>query len=240
VTEPTASRPPLKRLIVPGLSVIVMLAVLIGLGTWQVERLAWKNALLAAVDAAEQGPAVPLPPDPPAFAKVRAEGRFDPATAFYGSEVRTERGTAIGGAHLLGVLRRADAAPLLVDRGWVPVPGPPPPATGDGPTEVEGYVRPAEPAGLFTPAPDPVARRFYSLDPALIGPALGVPNVAPFVLVALGPPAPAGQPDPARALPRPLNNHLSYALTWYGLAVALLVIFALYVRTILAAKVPSA
>jgi surfeit locus 1 family protein len=40
----------------------------------------------------------------------------------------------------------------------------------------------------------------------------------------------AGHPDPAKRLPRPPNNHLQYAVTWYGLAVGLLVIFAAYVR----------
>lgn len=226
VAPPTPGAPP-RRLLIPALSTLAMLVVLIGLGTWQVQRLLWKQSVLTAVDAAERGPAIPLAADPLAFAKVRAEGVFDRAPpALYGSEVRTERGATVGGARLLAVLRRSGLPPLLVDRGWVPAPGALPSAPA-GSVTVEGYIRPAEPAGPFTPAPDLAARRFYALDPAAIGPALGVPDLAPFVLVAVGP---TGLPDPARTLPRPANNHLSYVITWYGLAVTLLVIFVLYLR----------
>ncbi len=69
------------------------------------------------------------------------------------------------------------------------------------------------------------ARQFYTLDPKAIGAALGVPDPAPFTLVALGPSTAETYPAPAQHLPRPPNNHLSYAITWYGLAVALVVIF---------------
>ena len=56
--------------------------------------------------------------------------------------------------------------------------------------------------------------------PPAIGAALGLRQVAPFILVAMGSAPPERYPDPARHLPRPPNNHLSYAITWYGLAVA--------------------
>jgi surfeit locus 1 family protein len=54
--------------------------------------------------------------------------------------------------------------------------------------------------------------------------------VAPFVLVAVGT-APKGvYPDPVSTLPRPADNHLQYALTWFGFAITLLIIFGLYAR----------
>ncbi len=211
-----------RRLLLPGLMTLVMLATLLALGTWQVSRLLWKRDLLAAIAASEQRPALPLGPSPPAFARVRAEGRFEPLTALYGAEVRGEA----GGARLLGILRREGAPPLLVERGWVPVP---PPAIASGPAAVEGYIRPADAPGWFSPTDDLAGRRFFTLNPAAIGQALGVPDLAPYTLVAMGPP---GMPDPARTLPRPPNNHLPYAITWYGLAIALLVIFALYARKV--------
>ncbi len=201
---------------------LVMLATLLALGTWQVSRLLWKRELLAAIAASEQRPALPLGPSPPAFARVRAEGRFEPITALYGAEVRGEA----GGARLLGILRREGAPPLLVERGWVPVPTP---AIASGPAAVEGYIRPADAPGWFSATDDLAGRRFFTLNPAAIGQALGVPDLAPYTLVAMGPP---GMPDPARTLPRPPNNHLPYAITWYGLAIALLVIFALYARKV--------
>ncbi len=215
----------MNRLLVPAISTVVMLLVLVGLGIWQMERLAWKTGLLAAIDHAERAPAVPLGEgDPPAFAKLVATGVFRPGlTGLYGAEVRdTPTGPALGG-QLLAVLDRAAGLPLLVDLGWVQTPAPLPAGT----VRVEGYARPGDRPGLFAARDDLAKRQFYTLDPAAIGAALGVGQVAPFVLVAMGPPA---VPDPARALPRPPNNHLSYAITWFGLAAALVVIFALYLR----------
>ena len=80
-----------------------------------------------------------------------------------------------------------------------------------------------------------IQRQFYTLDPEAIGRSLGLQHVAPFILIALGPTPPEHYPDPAKHLPRPPNNHLSYAITWYGLAVALVVIFALWARKVLTA-----
>ncbi|HEY0419666.1 MAG TPA: SURF1 family cytochrome oxidase biogenesis protein, partial [Acetobacteraceae bacterium] len=112
-----------RRLLVPALSTLAMLVLLLGLGSWQVERLRWKTDLLARIDAAEAHPAVELQPDSPPYAKVRARGilRSD-LSALYGAE---GRGTRLG-AQLLSVLERPGADPLLVDRGWVA--GLPPPA----------------------------------------------------------------------------------------------------------------
>jgi surfeit locus 1 family protein len=118
----------------------------------------------------------------------------------------------------------------LVDRGWVPDKRPRPIARAEGDVTVEGYVRPSDKPGLFSASDNPATRQFYTLDTSAIGAALGLQHVAPFVLVALGPPPPERYPDPARHLPRPPNNHLSYAITWYGLAIALVVIFILWAR----------
>ena len=132
------------------------------------------------------------------------------------------------GAYLLNPLERPGADPVIVNRGWVPLPWQPPTATVDA--TVEGYVREPEHPVRFGAADDPAARRFYALDPAAIAASLGLPRAAPFTIVALGTTAPGIYPEPARALPRPANNHLSYAITWFGLAASLLVIFAIYAR----------
>jgi len=222
-----------RRLLVPGLSTLAMLIVLFGLGTWQVERLAWKRGLLAQIAQAEAHPAVPLPPNPSPFTKVRIEGHLrDDLAALYAAEVRDTRDGPQMGGQLIVPLERQGADPVLVDRGWVPEARRQPIATPAGITPVEGYVRPAEHAGLFSATDDPATRRFYTLDPQAIGAALGLGRVAPFVLVAMGPTPAQGYPDPVQHLPRPPNNHLQYAITWYGLAAALLVIFYLYARKV--------
>ena len=223
-----------RRLAVPALSSAVMLAVLLGLGTWQVHRLAWKTALLAQIDRAEQLPAVALSPNPQPFAKVSVTGTMrDDLSANYGAEVRdTPQGTRIG-AQLLVPLERPGEPPIMVDRGWVPKDLAQGLAPDAGQVTVDGYVRAPDHPGMFSATDNLPMRQFYTLDPATIGAALGLPAVAPFTLVALGPPPPQLYPDPARHLPRPPNDHLSYAITWYGLAATLVVIFAIYARKVI-------
>ncbi len=221
---------PLRRLAGPGLSVAIMLVLLIGLGTWQVQRLHWKEGLLAQIDRAEAAPPIPLPADPPPFAKVAAGGtlRGDLAV-LYGDDVRDFPSGAVMGAQLIEPLERAGEPPLLVDLGWIPAAhGGPPPEPVRAAT-VSGFVRPGERPGWVSASDDPGGRRYYTLDPQRIGAGIGLPGVAPFVLVVMGPPV-AGAPIPAESLPRPPNNHLQYALTWYGLAAVLVVVFITWSR----------
>jgi surfeit locus 1 family protein len=209
----------------------IALAILIALGVWQLQRRTWKAAILARIDQAEAAPPVPLGDTPLNFAKVVATGTLLPQTALYGVDVRdTPRGPSRMGAQLLQVMRRPNLPPLLVDRGWVPEGAKPPPTPG-APISISGYVRRAEAPTIFSPADDPDAGHFYTLNPAAIGPALGVPNLAPFTLIAMGPPAGPDGPVPATELPRPPNNHLQYAFTWFGLAAALVGVVAAWVRT---------
>jgi surfeit locus 1 family protein len=226
-----------RRLLWPGLMTVAMMIVLLGLGTWQVKRLFWKLDILARIEHAESADAIPLaqgaPPSP--FMKVSVTGTYLPdATALYGAEVRDTRSGPEMGAHMIEPLREANGDVILVDRGWIPSSRPEPLDQPQGEVTVSGYIRFGDSPGWFSAADDPSGRRFFTLDPRAIGNAIGLPGIRPFVLVALG----AGAddqivthvPDPARHLPRPPNNHLSYAITWYGLAVSLLVIFVVWAR----------
>ncbi len=223
-----------RLLIGPGLMTLVMLVGLVALGTWQWQRLSWKTALLEQIDRAEAAPAVPLPDSPAVFAKVRVRGRFrTDLRGLYGAAVED---TATGpqmGADLLMPLERQGHPPLLVDRGWVPQSRPQPMALPTGEVTVEGFIRTPEQPHWFSATDDLVNRHFYTLNPAAIGRALGLRDAATFVLVALGPRPAELYPEPAVHLPRPLNNHLSYALTWYGLALVLLVVFVVWSRKVL-------
>ena len=222
-----------RRLFLPTLSSTVMLVLLLGLGSWQLERLAWKRGLLSQISQAETRPAVVLPDAPTPFAKVSATGVMrNDLPALYGAEVRETHAGPQLGAQLLVPLERPGRATVLVDRGWVPMSRSRRLAPAEGQVTVEGYVRTAEHAGLFSAPDDLATREFYTLDPAVIGAALGLGPIAPFTLIALGPPPPEGYPDPARHLPRPPNDHLSYAITWFGLALTLVVIFAIYARKV--------
>ena len=215
-----------RRLLLPGLMTALMLAVLVGLGTWQVQRLLWKTEVLGEIARAESAPAIDLPATPPAFAKVRASGQLRSGpTALMGAEVRTLPTGPTMGARLIAVLDRGSAQPLLVDLGWVPTKATP--ALPAGPVTIEGFVHPGEAASWFSASDDRAQRHVYTLDPRVIAELLGV-QAAPFVLVALGPTPATGWPDPARHLPRPPNNHLIYAATWYGFALTLIIIFAVW------------
>lgn len=225
-----------QRLILPSFFVLPVLAVLLGLGAWQLQRLAWKTALLAELAAAQSVPPVPAVTPAP-YAHVTATGRFrHDLEVLLGAEVR---GTTLGG-RLITPLDRDGAPPLLVERGWVPqdkagVLRP------DGVVTVTGYARPSEAAGALSARDSAARRHFFTFDTAAIGAALGIVP-APFGLtvVAAGParseggfgaaPAPhrGAVPDPARGFPAPRNPHLGYAITWFGLALAWVVIFVLW------------
>jgi surfeit locus 1 family protein len=227
-------RPPWRRLIGPGLMTVVMVAILISLGVWQVHRLAWKERILARIAAAEAAPPIPLPPHPGPFVKVSVTGRFRPDLAVhFGDVVRdTEAGPAMG-TELVVPLERPDGPPVLVDRGWIPLSFAAPVAWPQGDITVEGYVAAAEHPGLFTPRAEPQQRQVYALDPAMIGQMLGLARVAPFTLVALSSGPDRSYPIPARHLPRPPNHHLVYLTIWFTLAGALIVIYAVWARDLL-------
>ncbi len=225
-----------RRLIVPSFFALPVLAVLLGLGSWQLQRLSWKTALLADLAAAQAAPpAQAVAPAP--YAHITANGRFrHDLEVLLGVEVR---GTVLG-ARLVTPLEREGAAPLLVERGWVPqdkagVVRP------EGAVTVTGYARPSESAGALAARDSPAQRQFFTFDTMAIGAALGIAP-APFGLTVVGAgparseggfgasPAPhrGALPDPARGFPAPRNPHLGYAITWFGLAIAWVVIFALW------------
>lgn len=216
-----------NSLLWPALITAGMVSLTLFLGVWQVERLAWKTELLASIDRGEASPPVELTDTAAPFSRVKVRGHLLPLAALYGAEVRaTDTGAAMGG-QLVQPLTRVGAPAVMLDLGWVPEGTAPLDATD---LQIVGYVRPPEHPIRFGAKDDPATHRFYALDPAAIGRSLGLDTVAPFTIVALGPDRPGVFPAPALSLPRPVNNHLSYAVTWFGMAIAGLVIFTVYAR----------
>jgi surfeit locus 1 family protein len=213
----------IRRLLWPALAGLPVLIILLGLGTWQAQRLVWKTDLLAQITAAEAAPPAPISDPPAPYAKLEAVGRFDHAReALLGVEIRANR----MGARLMVPFLRDSGPPILVDRGWVPLDRPGEIARPEGEQRITGYVRFGEAAGRFAAQDDVAGRRFYHFDPVAIGSALGLPGMAPYALVLLG--QPGSLPEPAQSLPRPRNNHLGYAITWYGLALSLIGVFVAF------------
>jgi surfeit locus 1 family protein len=203
-----------------------MLGLTLGLGVWQLQRLVWKTTLLASIDAGEAAAPVNLPSSPTPFRRYFLTGRFAPGQAWYGAEVRQTSTGAVMGAHVMSVVIRPDLPAVVVDRGWAPDGAdlPPEPALAT----LEGYIRAPEHVPWMGAKDDPAQRRFYALDPAAIGKSLGFASVAPYTFVVMG--KANGSPEPVQALPRPPNDHLSYAITWFSLAAALVVVFIVYAR----------
>lgn len=220
------------RILLSSFCVALAVLLLLGLGTWQVYRLQWKEGILAQIDAGEHEPPQALGPHPPEYGRVAVTGRFDFEHAVrYGIDVRDTLRGPVSGHYQLVPLKRDGAPTILVNRGWVPETLGTRVDDMTGVVTVTGYVRPESHAGWFSPADDVAGRQFYTLDPAVIAKAMELGPVLPFSLTVLGPAADGRYPVPAADFPRPPNNHLSYAITWYSLAAILVVMFVLRLRS---------
>lgn len=227
----------------PGLTVacVLMFAALCGLGVWQIERLHWKLGLIAQVDAHMKAAALPLadiralPPDQAQYRHVTVQGVFDHAREQY--VFTTDAGEPV--YHVLTPLHVAapegahsQAGWLMIDRGAVPKNhlAPATRAAGNqaGPVTVTGVWRVPDPPGPFTPAPDRAHRVWYARDLAGMAQADGLTLLAPVVIEADATPNPGGLPVGGKTVVSFRNQHLSYAVTWFGLALALLVVWFSY------------
>ncbi len=214
-----------------GLAGLLTVAVLLGLGTWQVFRLQWKLDLIARVEARVH--AAPIsPPGPQAWADVTADadqyrhvaarGTFDNSRETFVQAV-TEQGA---GFWLLTPLRTPTGFTVLVNRGFVPTDrrGAASRAAGQvsSDTAVVGLLRVTEPGGAFLRHNDPADDRWYSRDVAAIAAKRGLAGpVAPYFIDADATPNPGGLPIGGLTVVAFPNNHLVYAVTWYALALML-------------------
>lgn len=196
------------------------------LGVWQVERRAWKLDLIARVDdRIHAAPAEAPGPDrwadlSPAdeYRRLRIVGRFDHAR-----ETFTQATTAYGAGYwVLTPFRARDGFDVLVNRGFVTSERRDPAARGgvgpEGETEVVGLLRLSEPHGGFLRANDSAADLWRSRDVAAIAAARGLTRPAPYFVDAEAGPDRAGWPKAGLTVVAFRNDHLVYALTWFGLA----------------------
>lgn len=235
------------KLLVPTVMVALSLPLLLGLGFWQLDRLSWKEGLLAAIAERATAPAVPIDQalDQAAghmpggwseleYRHVSMRGRFANDKEMYLYAPNAELGP---GYHVYTPFVMAEPqATLIINRGFVPeqLRAPQSRAEGqiDGETEVTGLIRLPGTHARFVPDNDVTANLWFWRDfegmiaaayPAGSRPA----KVIPLFIDAEGS-APGGWPKggvTALVLP---NRHLEYALTWFGLAAALAAIYATY------------
>jgi surfeit locus 1 family protein len=249
MTPPAHSAPSarLAGLLVPALAALAALAVLVGLGTWQLSRLAWKQGLIAQVEARATAPAIPLP-DRSGWTRMTAERdeyrrvsvtgtfRHDLEAYLYhvaGDSRRQAAGRPQGqGYFVMTPLVTGGGATVIVNRGFVPtdrrVPATRREGQVAGPVTVTGLVRFPEPRSLFAANDDDARRVFYTRDPAKMARVLGLAEAAPFTIDADATPVAGGWPQGGETLLVFPNRHLEYALTWFGLALTLIGVFAAF------------
>ncbi len=226
------------RIVLAAVAVSAALAVLVSLGNWQMRRLHDKEALLGAVAERPGLPVLDLPP-PGAwggrdlatleYRPYRLEGRF-----LHEKEVRVftnlpdPNGPLRGpGYWIVTPFVLHGGGTVLVNRGFAPQDRFRPAERGetlsDAPAAVVGLLRPDDARTIFTPDDKPESGLFFTRSIGPIAAAAGIEGpVAPFSidLVASETP-PGGLPQAGETLMRFPNNHLQYAVTWYGLAAAL-------------------
>lgn len=215
-------------------ALVAAFAVLIGLGTWQVQRLHWKEGLIASIEARIHAAPVDLQEAERRFA---SEGDVDyipvsVAGTFVHSAERHFFATWKGasGYYIYTPLRLADGRYLFVNRGFAPFDrkdaATRPQGQVEGEVELTGLARdplPGKPSSIL-PDNDPAKNIFYWKDLAAMAATAGLPadaTVLPFFVDAGPAPNPGGLPVGGVTLIDLPNSHLQYAITWYGLAASL-------------------
>jgi surfeit locus 1 family protein len=234
-----------RGLIVPGVLSVVALAILIGLGGWQMQRLHWKEDLIARAKGRSALAPLPLPPQAewrnPAwrdaeYRAYQARGQFRHEFEVQVYTVLSDpKGTYSGAGYwVLTPLQLSDQSFVIVNRGFVPLDRKDPASRADsqpkGEVTVTGLLRLPEQPNAFTPANDPARRAWFFRDPVEIAAAFKLAPVAPFLLDAMDVPRPNALPQPNETKLDFVNNHLGYALTWFGLALTLIGVFVAFAR----------
>ena len=223
---------------------LLLFSAFVALGTWQIQRRSWKLDLIARVEHRVHAPPVPAPLEPEwagitaansEYLHVQAKGTF-----LNDRETLVQATTELGAGYwVLTPLRLVDGSLILVNRGFIP------PerreraahaaAEPTAPAEVTGLLRISEPGGAFLRHNDPGADRWFSRDVQAIAAARGLSRVAPYFIDAGAPAAEAAREAPNAPIPgltviKFHNSHLVYVVTWYTLALMVLVGMWILVR----------
>lgn len=211
------------------------MALLLGLGFWQLDRLQQKNALIARIAERMESAPVPAPEDS-ALRNIDFEYRRVTATGIYRHDLEIPL-HAIGrggrpGYRIYTPLERKPGDVVLVNRGWVPKAMKDAASRGagllPGLVAVEGILRVPGAKARFAPQNQAENNEWYWLDLELAASERRLQGLAGYVIAALPDPNRPGPPHGTAAAPVISNNHLGYMFTWFSLALALAVIFALY------------
>ena len=255
MSDPTGSASQLRvaGLLVPAIATVCALGLLLGLGTWQWNRKAWKEELVATITS--RSTAAPI--DAAAFAQLKCEpqemvglalscdytsvrlpGVFDLTNerhVYTGIDKPAGGGIGGQGFWIMTPFRIAGTGQTIaVNRGFVPETRKAPASRSEGQLSgeltVTGLIRSAEPRATFTGANDPAKNFWYVRNPAELYPATGDVKIErpQLYLDWLSPIPPGALPQPTAGRVNIPNRHLEYALTWWALAVTLLGVFGVF------------
>ncbi len=229
-----------RPMLVPTLWFVPAFAILISLGVWQIERLHWKLDLLARIHHGLSAPPVSLRDafpdaahvDAADYRRVIARGHFE-----NDREIRFFATGAEGMPvyHIVTPFALDAGQTLLVDRGFIPI-GPGgselrKPSEPQGERDIVGVLRKPSAPNWFTPPIDKAKRIVHSRDPQILAAAFGWKNVLPVFLEADAAPNPGGWPKGGQTIVDLPNDHMQYAITWFGLALGLLAVYLAYHRS---------
>jgi surfeit locus 1 family protein len=249
-----------RRLLWPALATLVALAILIALGFWQLARMVEKEAQLESLRLSMTTAPIPLADGDlrrlsvrragfpsrdyeqvAELARVKIEGRFLAARSVpVRATLPSGKGAAVSGIGFFWMtpLETPSGQIVFVNRGFVPSGGDwrsPAITTPDGAQEITGLMRAPEEPRMFMPADNPVKGEYFSRDPRSMARAAGLDpaKVASFFIDAERQPGSLTLPvgvDAREMIARIPNNHLQYAMTWFGLALTLVGVFAFFAR----------
>lgn len=221
----------------------VMLAACLSLGSWQVQRLQWKEGLLAQIEArrnaaplniyrAEDVSRLTLATDN--YRPAILHGRFGRGQVFWFTQIHNAPDglprQAHTGYHVLAPFILADGSAIMVDRGFVPAAmkdalAKTPPATDAPAQQLAVILRWPDRRGRFDAADRPEQNLFYVRSPQALGDHWQLALPSPIGEAAL---AGNGWPRGGQTRMTLSNRHLEYAITWYGLAVVLVIVSGLW------------
>lgn len=233
-----AERKPRRRGILFAFFVLIALGVLVGLGTWQLDRKTWKEGLIAELEARLAAPPAHLPARERWGSLTAAREEFR-RVAFPAEFLGTEealvyssgsalRPDATGpGYWVFAPARLTGGSLVIVNRGFVPEGRQDPKTRAQGQpsgvVDIVGVMRWPEQRGFFIPNDEPQKNLWFTRDPAAMAAAKRWGTVAPFYVDQEAPPTPGGLPKVGPLKPGLPNNHAQYAVTWYGLALVILI-----------------
>lgn len=244
------SATPIRKLLFPTLAAIAGLAVLLKLGFWQLDRLDQKNALISRVEAGVSSNPVPAPE--PAdwggltieddYKRITVSGAFLDGVVFYYTALTSSVGPYDGPGYLVySPFLTNDGWTLMINRGFIPQDLPEDVrqaaiTSPAGEQQITGLLRLSEKPTWTTPAADPKSRIWFARDTAGMASMLGVSGeiLAPFSVDAGLVENPVSVlPQAGETIVRFKNDHLGYALTWFGLAATLVGVYLAFVAHML-------